>query len=1041
MADIPSGEDHVGRPMDVVPFGEITRWNEDGTDCGVVWEDPRDVFRVVVEFAGAAEAPPGLRLQYWQSAWPHQRIPRDKPSGAGRSGWLNVGDWFQGEWKDADATVERSGETFTFTFNPVNLKEFPQIEAFDAVYRTTLKLRVVADARLPEVVSFAAYTDSVWRAIEIEIEWKNRAKDAQTWGGRLDVFNGRAAAVRGAADGVRAQVLYAATQAVNSFDETIVTVRAAHETFSFAVSDLLKWGHIFIPDYGVVVRTAGSEVTYASAEKAWRECADKDVYTRVAALDEQTLSRAWGDTPPKGHHMIPLGFEGGRQHFGLDEHGALFCIKKFHERVPASDSPRCAWTGDKIEYRFGLDNAQFIERTLADRCLPIVTTTFERDGVRHRQTAFVVPLKGVPKSGERILAEDTLVCLVRFEMQLMRDAETVARLDLAVHYAERDEDLAVEDGWIVGKTETSRPRRMYVRTVDALGTFSLLGHAGMIEYRAPLTSTRPRRTVEIVLPYIALDDKQEYGQAETIEFDGACRAVQEYWRGRVAASAQIHTPESMIDEFYKAHVSHLLLTTEREVGGSDRYMARVGSFWYGVFANEACMVISDLDRRGLHALAERAIETWLHYQGSVALPGDYSTKDGVLYGAGGYEHGGYNQHHGWVLWCLGEHYWYTRDDAWLARAAPHIVEGCEWLIKERARTVEVAGRSPIRAIARGLLPPGSLEDIGDWRPWLSTNAYSWWGMRNSAAALHAAGHPDGRRLLDEAEAYRTDLVRAFTAAMQRSPVVRLRDGRWIPHVPSEVHRRGRSHGWITETLEGAMHLVITCALEPYDRRSTWIIQDYEDNRYISPQYGYDFTGDEYERRWFSQGGISMQANLLLNPIPYLLRDEPKHFLRAYFNAFAVSFFPDTRMMTEHALPAIGDWWGDHYKSSDEANSTYFLRLMFIMERGKELWLGAAIPRYWLADGQTLAIENAATHFGRISMTLESRVARGEIEMWIEPPRRNPPKVVRARFRHPDAKRMTRCEVNGKPHLGFDPAKEWVVLDECAGPCRIVAFYM
>ena len=313
-------------------------------------------------------------------------------------------------------------------------------------------------------------------------------------------------------------------------------------------------------------------------------------------------------------------------------------------------------------------------------------------------------------------------------------------------------------------------------------------------------------------------------------------------------------------------------------------------------------------------------------------------------------------------------------------------------------------------------------------------------MHNAASALDAAGLPDGKRILNEAAAYRKDILNAFTEAMRRSPVVKLRDGSWIPHVPAEVHRRGRTFGWITETLEGAIHMNRCGIIDPWDRISTWIIKDFEDNLYISEQYGYNITGEEFQRYWFSRGGISMQANHLCNPIPYLLRDEPEHFLRAYFNAFAASYFPDTRMMTEHALPNFGDWQGDHYKASDEANSTYWLRLMFVQERGDELWLGAAIPRYWLVDGKRCGIEDARTYFGPMSVKFESYVARGRIEMTIDPPRRNPPKRILARFRHPDGRRMTRCEVNAKPYSRFDPAKEWVVLTECLNPTQVIAYY-
>ena len=210
---------------------------------------------------------------------------------------------------------------------------------------------------------------------------------------------------------------------------------------------------------------------------------------------------------------------------------------------------------------------------------------------------------------------------------------------------------------------------------------------------------------------------------------------------------------------------------------------------------------------------------------------------------------------------------------------------------------------------------------------------------------------------------------------------------------------------------------------------------------LPEQYGFNLKGEEFDRYWFSRGAVSIQPNLLCNPIPYLLRDEPQHFLRAYFNAFSASYWTDTRMMTEHALPNIGDHRGDHYKSSDEANSTYWLRLMFVEERGDELWLGAAIPRYWLTDGNKIGIENAATYFGPMSVKFESKVSKGKIEMTLDPPRRNPPRKIYIRFRHPDGKKITRCELNGKTYSQFNPEKEWIVFDKCPQKTtRITAYY-
>src|SRR4030042_5814503 len=77
-----------GGAVDVVPFGEVKSWGADGKDYGVFWEDARDIFRVVVRFADSATGakPDGVRLEYWQSSWAHQGIPRDNPAGGGSAG-------------------------------------------------------------------------------------------------------------------------------------------------------------------------------------------------------------------------------------------------------------------------------------------------------------------------------------------------------------------------------------------------------------------------------------------------------------------------------------------------------------------------------------------------------------------------------------------------------------------------------------------------------------------------------------------------------------------------------------------------------------------------------------------------------------------------------------------------------------------------------------------------------------------------------------------------------------------------------------------
>jgi hypothetical protein len=254
-----------------------------------------------------------------------------------------------------------------------------------------------------------------------------------------------------------------------------------------------------------------------------------------------------------------------------------------------------------------------------------------------------------------------------------------------------------------------------------------------------------------------------------------------------------------------------------------------------------------------------------------------------------------------------------------------------------------------------------------------------------------------------------------------------------------VYQRGRCHGWLRETLEGALFLPAYKLLDPGSIESRWIMQDYEDNLYISDGFGYSIPA--FDQFWFSRGGFSMQANLLDGPLPYLYRDEIKHYVRAFFNGFASAFYPEIRMCNEHSLPELGYPAGDHFKTSDEAQSTYWLRLMFIHERDRDLYLGQAVPRYWLTHGKTIGIERAATCFGPMAFTVTSSVKDGRIEVALKPPQRKAPNTIYLRLRHPEEKRIQRVTLNGEAHDRFDAEKEWIILPgNLRGHQNLVVYY-
>ena len=981
---------------------------------GLLWEDPREIHQVVVQFEGTAPPVEQVHLEYWGSRWPQQHLPKDREPGGGDVGWMELGNWFQGDWRVADAEVKSGGSSLTFSFNPVNAKEFTAVKDYPAAFRYTLKIRIVAAGTLPKISRIQAFTDSQSERRVARLVWAKplpQKPEVSAFNGQL--FSCAMSAVSGH------EITFQATTNPdpNTFDRTLVTVKSGKTVFTFAADDVAK-GPIIVPGYQVAVlpETDRRDYDTIAAELANRHA--KTLYDRVAALPERTWKDAWNDMPPKKSDIyFPLGLDGGRQRFLLQADGAIQFRSNDHflESLPGREVPRFTLEQAPVRFRFGTHNRP-VARKIQEESIPICTTTWETNGLRVTQTALATELVGAKPAGPVPAADSLTVFLAEFVFQNTSTSPHTASLPLSYQAGETNWPLRLDEQGFLWRGENLRGQVIAdsaptVKGMDLIWSWTL----------APGES----KTVFVKIPYVPLAGEVEKAALARLDFAAERSALAGYWSRRLNESARLITPEPVLNAFYRADAGHLLINCEREPNSTRRF-ARVGSFSYGAYGNESCMMVVDLDRRGYHREAQECLDAWLHYQGTVALPGDFSSKDGVLYGAGGYESGGYNQHHGWILWMLAEHYRFTRDQAWLKTAAPGILAGAEWIIRETKRT---ANRHPLE---RGLLPAGSLEDIGDWWTWLSTSCYTWRGLDSAAWALEQLKHPESKRVRREADAFHASLLTNFHEASDRSPVVRLRDGTSVPKIPSYVHRRGRSFGWICETLEGAMHLLITGAIDPNSAEALWIIKDYEDNLYLSNQYGYRL--ENFEQEWFGRGGMSMQACLLLDVEPYLYRDDVKHALRALFNALAVSHFPDVHMNTEHALPEMGDWRGDHYKSSDESNACGWLRDLFVREQGDDLLIGQAIPRVWLKPGERCGMERAQTYFGPVSVIYAS--TEQEITTQIQGPARNPPRRIRMRFRSPTEHPIASVTLNGKTYKHF--SQDWVDLPGNIGKAEISA---
>ncbi|MBM3496823.1 MAG: hypothetical protein FJX72_21255, partial [Armatimonadetes bacterium] len=516
---------------------------------GLRWTDPREIHRVAVGFRGTA--PPGLRLQYWSSRWPEQRLPRDREPGGGDVGWWELGNWHTGEWREADADVALNGPEATVTFGPVNRKEHPQLPRFAATWRFTHQIRLVAPDGSPPIESIAAFTASVWAKETVRIVWARKPASRPT----LETFNGYVGAVRAPDERTcEADLLVASNADPNTFDRSLVTVRWGKRRFTFDVRDL-RDGPVFMPSLGVAVTRADDMRTYAQmAVAAGTAPPRRTLYERIAELPEQTWQAAWSAMPPKKSDIVfPMGLDGGRQRFLLHPSGAVgYRINNHFIHVrPGRDTAPLKEDDDGVTVSFGMPDRP-TSRTIEQGCLPICVSQWERDGIRYEQAAFVTDLAGTDPT--RTPGGDAMaVCLLKLTASNTSPNTAQARLPVRCEQGPLSVDLS---GTL---TQGGRFRGQLV--TDTLPNMDENGPVWSWDL-----GPNEVRTIVLKLPFVTALSESERRRLDGLAFEKELNAVSAYWRSRMDAGMRLTTPEPMLNDFHRAHLGHLLINCEKEPG-------------------------------------------------------------------------------------------------------------------------------------------------------------------------------------------------------------------------------------------------------------------------------------------------------------------------------------------------------------------------------------------------------------------------------------------------------------------------------------------
>ena len=1057
LGKILSTEVSVGEKVNIAYSGKALSGDN---FVGLQWDSPREVYEVRI--AGVnARLSDSLWLEWWASVWPDN----------GSGGWMRLDDPWNGQWVriNIKPKPDKSGQC-VFKFPPLTRKEWQRAlksneypDKQEPLFRRTLKVRVVAESGvIPAQSQLSVFGNSRWKEASFDIETK--FSHAGQVSGRIELVNGvllslqslpapqsvevnrtgwRTQGVAGNSAGVRIRILYADNKDFNSNDLTRVTVRMGRNLrstgFSFLPQDVLAEGIIRLPDFSTIVSKTSQRLTLANDPRPPRDKWLRPVRGRIQSRPEMTRKMAMKGIPRLSPlRWIPLGVPSARQEFFAGPNGDWMVWALSLNTDKGRDAKRWGFSKnfnkerqwDKFfamldtrkQPKFDGGDRDEVQRYLEAGYLPLTHVEWRSGPLCYHHTLMTTILLGDYGDDISRRGDETVVLLSKLAVNNTTNKQQLATLNL--RYSNNAPIALQDDGMITVKPadRTAVPTELFpLRGLISMDSPSDGGAAGwtMLPNDDPKsseilrwqTTVKPNETRSIYFktPFVELLDAKELARLKTISFEKEVQRVLNYWQRRLAQGMQISVPDKAVNNFYKANLWHNVITTDRDPE-TGFYNQGVATVRYRVFANETVMIARSMDMRGEHLEAERFLEPMLHYQGHEPLKGRFSTRDGVFHSAGDYTHGEYAMNHGFVLWGVADHYLLSRDKAYLDRVAPQLIKGCDFLISERATTMGQPGEH--RSLIHGLSPASSLEDVVEYQYWFTTNAYFYLGMKRVAEALADIEHPESQRIATEAERYRRDIETSIRETTTMSAVVPLRDGNYIPYVPSRVYQwRHLTEGWIREALYCSLHLA-TAEVLPYDDPLiTWMLDDLEDNIFFSWQSGYNVS--DYEQSWFERGAVTLQPCLLDTTIVYMARDEIAAALRSFWNTYALLIYPDAQCFAEWAR-RFGVGGGPVYKTSDESRFVMWLRQLLVWENGDWLWFGRATPREWLEDGKTIRIERAQTKFGTAGMVIRSEVNKGRIYAEVSLPKRNPPAEIWLRLRHPQGLQPSRVFINDLP---------------------------
>jgi hypothetical protein len=797
---------------------------------------------------------------------------------------------------------------------------------------------------------------------------------------------------------------------------TIVSVLTKENPFSFFLRDVRKDFPIFIPAYGMAVTEQDDERSYEEIAAAVAAHGLQTSLQRIDSEPEESFENAAKHTRTMAcPTWLGIGSDNRVFQFDFYREGSLdnCIIPKFRENLVTKEELE----GKPLDYRFfigrGVGCKEIITRRLDEGVLPILHGDMTDDDIRYECTTFAT-LEKKPLKAQNIRGTDAIYADSRAGCHQF-GPKNQDHLDQATMVEESQDEEVVLFFRARARNTGLAPRYAFFETVSfhvysrpaytydgktGLSTFKtgrvfaiskMDGRPMPQEEMSVLLAPGETATMEFYLPH-SPTSKERGLKLVKQDFDTKLEECRNYWKAKLASAARISVPEKPINEMIKAGLLHLeLVMYGREPKGTVTPTIGV----YSAIGSESSPIIQAIDSMAHHTLAERCLQYFIDIQQDNGFMQNYSN---------------YQLETGAILWTMGEHFRYTRDEKWVKRISVNLIKACDYLIAWRRRNM----KEEFRGKGYGLMD-GKVADPEDPYHIFMLNGYSYVGMIRVAEMLAKIDPKESKRIRREAQGLLEDIRTTFFDSLGKGPVVPLGDGSWIPTAASYAEHQGPNwlyaqgeknytHGTFfgRDTLLGPIYLILQEVLDPKSPAADFLIR---------------FQSDLATMRnaAFSQPYYSP------HPWVHLKRGEIKPFLKAYYNTVSSLADRETYTFWEHYFRA-----GPH-KTHEEAWFLMQTRWMLWLEEGETLRLLPAVPRQWLEDGKKIELENVAGYFGPISLKVASNVANGQIDATIECKSKRDLKTVEIRLPHPLGQKAKSVK-GGK----YDPATETVRIDKFSG---------